>query len=101
MKTNQSMDDEETKYNSPSCKFMWEFISCPLSVTDQGNVVLELFDVPEDEVGEVDFGNLDVGVGRPHDELLLLRRDLRHLVLAAGRDGGAHEPGGSRQSIFT
>ena len=72
-------------------------------LTDQRNVVLELFDVSEDEVGEVDLGNLDVGVGRPHDELLLLRRDLRHLVLGADGNGGAHVPvgGGLRITIMT
>ena len=61
--------------------------------TNQGNVVLPLLDVPEDKVGDVDLGDLDVGVGRADDELLFLRRDLRHLVLGAGEDGGAHEPG--------
>ena len=58
-------------------------------LTDQRNVVLELFDVSEDKVGEVDLGDLDVGVGRPHDELLLLWRDLRHLVFAADGNRGA------------
>ena len=61
-------------------------------MTDQGNIVLELLDVPEDKVCEVDLGDLNVGVGRPHDELLLLRRDLGHLVLASNGDRGAEEP---------
>ena len=61
-------------------------------LTDQCDVVFPLLDVPEHEVGEVDLGNLDLRVGRPDDELLLLRRDLGHLVLGAYRHGGAQVP---------
>ena len=61
-------------------------------LTDQCDVVLPLLDVPEDEVGEVDLGDLDLRVGRPDDELLLLRRDLGHLVLGGHNNGGPQEP---------
>ena len=61
-------------------------------LTDQCDVVLPLLDVPEDEVGEVDLGDLDLRVGRPDDELLLLRRDIGHLVLGGHHNRGPQEP---------
>ena len=75
------------KGKSTSCQVVKQLIAIehvfPYSVTDQSNFVLKLFDVSEDEVGKIDLGNLDVGVGRPHDKLLFLWRDLRHFVFAA------------------